>query len=277
MPILTNQVSRFIGGGRVPPTPSQITGLALWLKADAITGLADGDAIGTWTDSSGNGRNATQATAGAKPTYKTGIINSLPVARFDGGDALLLGDILDSIFAGANRYHIFAVAKSTAMATGEIIAKVGDSSQSENARQFGLFFRVTGKIGTYHSYDAAGNNVTIVNSATSYTAGAFIIIAASYDGAVGSGSANSTARVQMTVNGAAQTETVEVALGNFGNVQDTTAQLSIGAHVGTAGTVPAAPLTGDIAEIIIYDSALSDANRQQVEQYLAWKYAITLA
>lgn len=30
-------------------------GLKLWLKADAITGLADGANVGTWVDSSGNG------------------------------------------------------------------------------------------------------------------------------------------------------------------------------------------------------------------------------
>ena len=33
-------------------------------------------------------------------------------------------------------------------------------------------------------------------------------------------------------------------------------------------------LKGDIAEIIVYDSALSDTNRQNVESYLNSKYAI---
>jgi hypothetical protein len=30
---------------------------ALWLRADAITGVADGGAVSAWNDSSGNGRN----------------------------------------------------------------------------------------------------------------------------------------------------------------------------------------------------------------------------
>src|SRR3990167_3932393 len=66
--------------------PDSISGLQLWLKADAITGLNDGDSVTTWTDSSGNSNDATQSTAANKPIYKTSIINSKPVLRFDGSN-----------------------------------------------------------------------------------------------------------------------------------------------------------------------------------------------
>lgn len=68
-----------VGAASGPP----LANLVLWLKADAITGLNDGDPITTWLDSSGAGNNASQATAANKPIYKTGIINGRPVARFD--------------------------------------------------------------------------------------------------------------------------------------------------------------------------------------------------
>ena len=55
----------------------------LWLKADAIQGLADNDPVVTWTDSSGNGNSPT-TTLGA-PIYKTGIAGGKPVVRFAGG------------------------------------------------------------------------------------------------------------------------------------------------------------------------------------------------
>jgi hypothetical protein len=64
-------------------------GLFIHLKADAITGLADGDPVASWTDSSGNSRHATQSTAGSKPIYKTNILNGKPVVRFDGADDFL--------------------------------------------------------------------------------------------------------------------------------------------------------------------------------------------
>ena len=68
--------------------PTDLSNLLLWLDASQITGLNDGDAVASWTDLSGNGNHATQSTAAAKPTYKTNIINGLPVVRFDGGDFL---------------------------------------------------------------------------------------------------------------------------------------------------------------------------------------------
>ena len=84
---------------------------ALWLKADAITGLNDADAVTTWVDASVNGRDATQSTAGAKPTYKTGILNSKPVVRFDGGDWFPLPD---AAVTGTESLSVFIVAKATA-------------------------------------------------------------------------------------------------------------------------------------------------------------------
>jgi hypothetical protein len=45
------------------------SGMVLWLKADAIKGLADGAAVTQWDDSSGNGRNFTQGTVSKQPAY----------------------------------------------------------------------------------------------------------------------------------------------------------------------------------------------------------------
>ena len=55
----------------------------------AQTGYVDNDAAGTWTDFSGNSRDATNSDSGEKPLYKTGIINGKPVFRFDGSNDCL--------------------------------------------------------------------------------------------------------------------------------------------------------------------------------------------
>lgn len=65
-------------------SPAEIAGLKLWLNAESLS-LNDGDLITTWPDLSGNGNNAT-AVGGERPTFKTSILNSRPVARFDGSD-----------------------------------------------------------------------------------------------------------------------------------------------------------------------------------------------
>lgn len=56
--------------------------MQLWLKADSLA-LSDNDPVSTWVDSSGSGNDATQAGA-LRPTYKTSIVNGLPVVRFNG-------------------------------------------------------------------------------------------------------------------------------------------------------------------------------------------------
>lgn len=66
--------------------PNQIPGLQLWLDASQIVGLNDGDAVATWSDLSGNGRDFTQATASKRPLYKTNQRGALPTVLFDGID-----------------------------------------------------------------------------------------------------------------------------------------------------------------------------------------------
>jgi len=63
------------------------TDLALWLDAaDASTVTLNGSTVSQWDDKSGNGRNASQATASLQPTYTTNGLNGKPVLSFDGSD-----------------------------------------------------------------------------------------------------------------------------------------------------------------------------------------------
>jgi hypothetical protein len=99
-------------GGDFPDTGPAIplTNLALWLKADAIVGLNDNDPVTTWEDSSSENNDATQGTAANKPLYKTGIINGLPVVRFDASNDFM--DTPDNAFV-ANPFSIFMVFSGT--------------------------------------------------------------------------------------------------------------------------------------------------------------------
>ena len=71
-------------------SPTKIDSLQLWLDADAVTGLSDGDPVSTWSDLSDNGYDLSQSTGAKKPTFKTNIIHGKPVMRFDGTDDLLI-------------------------------------------------------------------------------------------------------------------------------------------------------------------------------------------
>jgi hypothetical protein len=73
--------------------PKTISGLQLWLDAADLSTLRQssagttsvalvGDPIGYWADKSGNGRHATQATAGSRPSLLLSTVNNLPVINF---------------------------------------------------------------------------------------------------------------------------------------------------------------------------------------------------
>jgi len=66
-----------------------------WLQADEDDNAlyTDDAAIATGYDKSTNQLDVVQSTAEEKPTYKTGILNGLPVFRFDGGDSLVKADV----------------------------------------------------------------------------------------------------------------------------------------------------------------------------------------
>jgi len=70
-------------------SPGNLDDLYLWLQQDTLTGLADGDAVASWADSSPS--NTPMATIGGQPTYSSSGINGHPSVHFDfaeggGGD-----------------------------------------------------------------------------------------------------------------------------------------------------------------------------------------------
>jgi len=120
-------------GTSLPSTPSNAVtpgeinifdSVSLWLKADDITGLNDGDSLTTWEDSSINDLDATQSTVDKKPIYKTNMINSQPAVRFDGVNDLL---VTPSTSAAAG-VTIFSVVKSADTSGGYLLWLGGNNN-----------------------------------------------------------------------------------------------------------------------------------------------------
>ncbi len=80
---------RWDDGGAALGSPRDLPGLALWLKADSITGLSNTDPVATWTDSGPAGLTATQGTGSKQPTWLASSLNSRPGVSFDGVDDVL--------------------------------------------------------------------------------------------------------------------------------------------------------------------------------------------
>ena len=98
-------------------TPANIS-TALWLDAnDASTITTVSGAVSQWNDKSGNGRNATQATAGSRPAYSSTGFNSRPGITFDGTDDWMT--VGGSSISGSG-YHYAMVIRPNANAISSV-------------------------------------------------------------------------------------------------------------------------------------------------------------
>jgi hypothetical protein len=260
------------------PVPQTIAGLQLWLDAsdastlyDATTGgslvAADGG-VARWEDKSGNARHATQGTSANRPARKTAVQGGKDVLRFDGSnDSLSIPSSTETFkFLHSADSTVFVVLTRSTTDNSAIIDNCDDGS---SAVGFSLRF-----------LDGSGTSDVLVHrirrgvSATSalsnVSANGFMPSGWSVLSSVGRpGNATASNRSSMRLNSGTavtnNTDTNAVSTSNAAN------DLCIGRFV----TSPSANTHGgDIAEIIIYNSALSDTDRAAVESYLIAKWVI---
>lgn len=219
--------------------PNEITGLKQWLVADNASSFSfsSGVVVSQWNDESGNSNHVTQGTVSKQPTRVAAVLNSKAVVRFDGTD-----DSLARTFGAAltQPTTVLIVAKTAVVEEAYLL----DGSTSSN--RHAVFFAPTTSRWSY----SAG---TSVNSATASDT-AFHVVAAIFNGTA------STLRV----------DGVEVSSSTPGT--GTMAGITLGNN--QAETLP---LQGDIAEVLVYNTALSLRDMKQMEAYMAARYALTVA
>lgn len=236
--------------------PDDLSNLQLWLKPEDLV-LNNNDPIATWADASGNAFNATQATAGKKPLFKTNILNGYPAVRFDGvDDYLTVGTALGkpgnyTVFAVISKVDVSvlaiafgSIASSGATGTARGLLEVGISGSGSVANFFGdgTNFRVGSTAG------AIANNTPALYT-KQYTSGQTV--------------------EQLWKRGVSQTVT-DILGGTASCVAGTAQEFALG----RGGALDTYYWGGDIVELIIYNTSLASYQRQQVEAYLINKYAL---
>ncbi len=242
-------------------SPNMLSNLELWLHGDAVAGN-DGDAIATWPNSGpkGSTNDAVQATVGMKPLLKKAGngLNGHNVLRFDGTNDYMRVD-LD---LGATGCTIFYVVKVGATFSGSGYATVLASG------------------GVDPAWD-------------SYTAGIrWAQACASAGDGFGAGWAGPAAAVTLGNVGGIENNKPYIASYRYDKVNWTmgginsvvVADTSFPAvpyklHIACEGVLATNPqlcFDGDIAEIIIYNRALTDAEVFAVTWYLHNKYVGTI-
>lgn len=227
--------------------PSDIAGLQLWL--DAGTGItADGsNLVSAWDDRAAFNRDAT-ATGTERPLYVANVAFGRPAIHFDGSnDRFFLPAFSLEPSASAT---IFAVFANVGAASGTLIGKYNGGAFA------GIDFHIGGGLLAGRIGNAAGSDYYKAESAASVQNAALHFASMLYT--VGSG-------VDLRLDGVLSSDTTPT--GTISSDQPGV-PMTIGAVFNERY------LLGDILELVVYDSALSAANRQAVEQYLAEKYSV---
>lgn len=240
-----------LSGWNMGSSPDSVSGLKLWLKADAITGLSDGNAVSSWSDSSGNSNNASQSTTASQPLYKTNIVNGLPVVRFDGSnDSIKTSAFQITTTGNATLFWVYLPANNFGVAYGAarfVNATVGTS----NRFYFGS--GTTATPGKLHGNWGNGFKTGTTNIDTSN----FSFVTAQRTG-------ETSGNAKTWINGTADINTT------WSNAVATLGSASVIVGGDSNGF-----MQGDMAEVIIFNSALSTSDQQAVEAYLQGKYGIS--
>lgn len=229
-----------------------VEGLSLHLDAGTVLGLEDGDKVGIWEDLSGQGNDAVQETEILKPTYKKDIINGRPGIRFSGSHFLNLGQPASLDFdPRADEWTIFTVNRMEGSNVGYFIAKSWGSSANA---QIGLWAESTS------SFNVTAGGVSLKGS-KAHDGTPVMQTGQNFND-------NGTFRIKQWIDGLSNPTGLGVSGSATNNVD-----ILIGARRALSdNTGGAYYLTGDLAEIIIYNRALPEEERESVELYLRAKW-----
>jgi hypothetical protein len=222
--------------------PMSVTGLRLWLKAEAIS-QSNGTSVTSWTDSSGTGNTVA---AGAAPTYfsSTNTINGRPVVRFAAASNQYLSRASPTGLSVSDSGSMFLVSRMNSGATFTILHIGGVCN---GGRQYSWVPPMIEM-----NKHCVGQ---VANPAVNWPVSSVHQL---------------TVLQQLVSNITMRVDSVQVSSG----VPAFTAYSGGALIVGTANN-PAPPYADmDLAELLFYDNRISDADALSVECYLGARYGI---
>lgn len=253
--------------------PNHLSPAAWYDFSDAATITLVGSNISQINDKSGNGRNLTQGTAGARPTRSAASRNGLDTASFDGGDSLVAATASDWTFLHNGTNYLIAsvqrfgtVADPNAAYTLMATNNAGSAShgmtifwddRASVPRNEALVHLVARNVSSQFAVsNISGNGAFPANTYEVLT------VLADPDNAT----ASARSSMQTDLNAA-------IANNSLTNAPSTAAPLGA-LHLGQAvgGLLP---MVGNICEIIIVSGAnATAANAQKLRAYLKNKWAV---
>lgn len=217
-------------------SPSDMASLHAWYKADSIgPGNITGSLVNTWPDSSGNAYDLV-ATGGLRPTLLTGVAAGNNSVKFNGAQSMQNSVIFAPVIPSTST--IMVVMKSDNL-TSNVYTVI-------DGRQNGFRQRITLVEPQTIRLNQGTGDVTGSKDTSDYT-----VVVGSFgttdnlwanDKIIGTGSAGS----------------------------DTLDGITVGSDYLRTGDF----LVGEVAEILVFNTQLSDGDVISLSNYLAWKYGV---
>ena len=228
-------------------TPGGLPNSVLWLRADV------GASPSAWTDQSPAVNNFSQGATLNQPPLNTNVFNFNPALGFDGTNTFMSQPTPTGFPAGNADRSIFIVANATNTAGYREVFVYGSPFTGTN---------VTCQMGTHNgdlinAYFASPDDLAYAN---------YWDNAANLNGALASFTLNSNVQTQYNRG---------VAI-NSSTIVSTLTATSVDGLIGALRSDLLEVWQGNIAEVIMFSTALTDAERNRVESYLALKYGFTL-
>jgi hypothetical protein len=228
--------------------PTDISGCSLWLDGlDSSTMALSGSNVSQWRDKSINGYNANQATAGNQPTFSgNGVV-------FNGSSSYL--QIASPVIRPA---QIFIVAQSSSQ-TGHLLRKgSGGGVDFEFAMRYNS--------GNVQVLYANTGSTVVTAQLTGGVTSSVVLLEGTWNGTTVTLYTNGTQRATGALSGTQYVATTGAT------------DLRIGAEYASASNT-SGPFTGTlwngtIYEIVMYNTFLSNGDRQKIEGYLADKWGL---
>ncbi|OME91801.1 hypothetical protein BK124_26900, partial [Paenibacillus amylolyticus] len=253
---------------QTPVGPGGVGSPSLWLRPERVSGVASGEKVSIWEDQGSKINNATQSTEANQPTYwddKNHNINFNPVLEYNGTSSFMNLDV-SKLPQGKSPRSIITVSRTNK--TGGLNYIISWGVQTGGYTGMGML-----------QVDARGGLTTFNSDSnqTLYTPDKFMGMTFPTELFVtwtGGDTGTNIARLYSKMKQVQE-------LGGWGkdNAKAWNTGNSDGAVVGKL--IPATAANsghweGTIEEIIVFDHALTDAERQKVSTYLAIKYGYTL-
>lgn len=269
------------GVGNAAGTGSQPENV-LWLQGNTGVVTSGGDVI-EWTDQSGNGNAVTDD--GSPPAVSAGAINGVDGVRFTGGQ--FLERTGGSFLTGSDALTMIAVVQADAV--GQDISFLDSDDDGADGQDDSPSFR-------YDEDGTNSNRVDIFKFGVDVSGGNADQVLESSE-VIGSLSTQSTAPRLYTTQWSSGSDirfflnalednasNGSSSNGNTSGGPDLDGSPATGTLVdadrillgtGTKGTLGTTGWNGDIVEVIVYRSALNEAQRRIVNAYLVEKYGLT--